>query len=53
MILKEMIEREIKREQSLIADAKMRGIPRSNIPNRLKQLIRMRRKIMRMMREMQ
>jgi hypothetical protein len=53
MLLKEMIEREIKREQTLIADAKMRGIPQSNIPNRLKQLIRMRRKIMKMMREMQ
>ena len=53
MLLKEMIEREIKREQALIADAKMHGIPQSNIPNRLRQLIKMRRKIMKMMREMQ
>jgi hypothetical protein len=45
------VDREIARYQSLIADAKAMGIPQSSIPEQLKQLYRLRRRLRRLIRE--
>ena len=50
-IMLDYVDREIARYQSLIADAKAMGIPQSSIPEQLKQLYRLRRRLRRLIRE--
>jgi hypothetical protein len=51
-IMLDHVNREIARYQSLIADAKMHGVTPSSTPKRLNQLYRLRRKIKRLIREL-
>jgi len=51
-IMLDYVNREIARYQSLIADAKAMGIPQSSIPEQLKQLYRLRRRLRRLIREL-
>ena len=50
-IMLDYVDREIAKYQSLIADAKAMGIPQSSIPEQLKQLYRLRRRLRRLIRE--
>ncbi len=51
-IMLDHVNREIARYQSLIADAKMHGVTPSSTPKRLNQLYRLRRRIKRLIREL-
>ena len=51
-IMLDHINREIARYQSLVADAKMHGVTPSSTPKRLNQLYRLRRRIKRLIREL-
>jgi len=51
-IMLDYVNREIARYQSLVADAKMHGVTPSSTPKRLNQLYRLRRRIKRLIREL-
>jgi hypothetical protein len=51
-IMLDYVNREIARYQSLVADAKMHGVTPSSTPKRLTQLYRLRRRIKRLIREL-
>ena len=51
-IMLDHVNREIARYQSLIADAKMHGVTPSSTPKRLNQLYKLRRRIKRLIREL-
>mgnify|MGYP001772495657 CR=1 FL=1 len=51
-IMLDYVDREIARYQSLVADAKMHGVTPSSTPKRLNQLYKLRRRIKRLIREL-